>query len=72
MPAQACLQLEKGSLAMVGGDTRCLPILCHLVGGIEAICIVHFLLEYVHHEQTLAISQHIWLLLGRRCPQVGC
>ena len=60
MPAQVCFQLEKGSLAMVVVDTRYLPIVCHLVGGIETVCIVHSLLECVHHEQTLAISQHSW------------
>jgi len=62
VPAQVCVQLENGSLAMLGVDKRCLPILCHLVGGIEALCIVHSLLEYKHHEPTLAISQHSWLL----------
>ena len=53
-------------------DMRCLPVVCHLVGGIETVCIVHSLLEWVHHEQTLAISQHSWWLWGQRFPQVGC
>ena len=60
MSAQVCLQLEKGSLTKVGMDTRRLPIVCHLVGGIETVCIVHSLLKCVHDEQTLAISQQSW------------